>query len=78
MLNLLSTGRYDLYQSKTSRGNPTDGIFRSEILWPIVSNAFWRSIKKTRIKTFYQLKKKWKVGRVIFSNSWLKFIIEIN
>ena len=38
MLNLLSTGRYDLYQSKTSCGN--DGIFRSEILWPIVSNAF--------------------------------------
>ena len=38
MLNLLSTGRYDLYHSKTSRRSPTDGIFRSEILWPIVSN----------------------------------------
>ena len=38
MLNLLSTGRYDLYHSKTSRRNPTDGIFRSEILWPIVLN----------------------------------------
>ena len=37
--------RYDLYQSIASRENPNDDIFRSNILWSIVSNAFWRSIK---------------------------------
>ena len=42
--------RYDLYQSITSRENPNDGIFRSNILWSIVSNAFWRSIKITSVR----------------------------
>ena len=42
--------RYDLYQSITSREKPNDGIFRSNILWSIVSNAFWRSIKITPVR----------------------------
>ena len=37
--------KYDLYQTITSRENPNNGIFRSNILWFIVTNAFWRSIK---------------------------------
>ena len=42
--------RYDLYQSITSRENPSDDIFRSKILWSIVLNAFWSSIKITPVK----------------------------
>ena len=41
---------YDLYQSITSRENPSDDIFRSKILWSIVLNAFWSSIKITPVK----------------------------
>ena len=37
--------RYELYQSITSRENRHDSIFRSNILWSIVSNPFWSSIK---------------------------------
>ena len=37
--------RYGLYQSITSCENSKDSIFRSNILWSKVSNAFWRSIK---------------------------------
>ena len=36
---------YDFYQSRASYENPNGGIFRSNILWSTVSNAFWRSIK---------------------------------
>ena len=42
--------RHDLYQTITSRENPKDGIFRSNILWSLVSNAFWRSVKITLVR----------------------------
>ena len=42
--------KYDLYHSITSRENPNDGIFRSNILWSIISNAFWRSINITPVR----------------------------
>ena len=42
--------RYDLYQSITLHENPNNSIFRSNILWSIVLNAFWRSIKMTPIR----------------------------
>ena len=42
--------RYDLYQLITSCENPNNGIFRSHILWSVVTNAFWRSIKITAVR----------------------------
>ena len=43
-------GRYDLYQSITSREDLNDGIFRSNVLWSMVSNAFRKSIEITPLR----------------------------
>ena len=37
-------GRYDFHQSIISRENPKNGIFKRNILWSILSNAFLKSV----------------------------------